>query len=360
LSLASFIQDHREQIVQAWMARVAGLPAAQGQSWGMLRDHVPQMLDEIARVLDGDSIPAGALEALAARHAQLRFKKGYDPRQVIAEYQALRRSIIQLYDTWIAEVPRDLLRPVSRFNEMLDLAIADAVEQFWNDHDRARDVFVAILGHDLRTPLQSISIGAQTLLARGERLDDATIKVAVRTAAAASRMETMIRDLLDFARGRLGGGIPVDRTRTDLGAVAAHVVDEITVAYRDREIELARAGGPLIGWWDRERMAQAITNLVSNAIEHGQDPVRVTLSVRPDDEVTIMVENRGEIDAERQTRLFEPFARDPSHRRPTGLGLGLYIVREIARAHGGRVELESKDDRTRFTLIVPRGADPSP
>lgn len=358
MSLASFIQDHREQIVQAWMTRVSTLPAARGQSWGMLRDHVPQMLDEIARVLDGDTIPPGALERLAARHASMRYRKGYDPRQVVAEYQALRQSLLSMYDATLGEMPRDLLRPVSAFNEMLDVAIADAVEQFVTERDRAREIFVAILGHDLRTPLQTIAMGAQALLERGEALDDRTIKVAVRSAAAASRMERMIRDLLDFARGRLGDGIPVEPSRTDLGATAAHVIDELTVAYRDREIELARTGGRLIGWWDRERLVQAISNLVCNAIEHGRDPVRVTLTGRDEpDQVEIVVENRGEIGAEQQTRIFEPFARDPEQARPNGLGLGLYIVREIARAHGGRVELESKDDRTRFTMILPRGRE---
>ena len=356
MSLASFIQDHREQIVQAWMARISALPAARGQSWGMLRDHVPQMLDEIVRLLDGDTIPTGALEALAARHAAMRYRKGYDPRQVVAEYQALRRSILTMYDATLGEMPRDLLRPVSAFNEMLDVAIADAIAQFVDERDRAREIFVAILGHDLRTPLQTIAMGAQSLLERGEALDDRTIKVAVRSAAAASRMERMIRDLLDFARGRLGDGIPVEPSRTDLGAIGAHVVDELTLLYRDHEIELARTGGRLIGWWDRERLVQAITNLVCNAIEHGRDPVRVTLTGRDDpDEVEIAVENRGAIDDDRQTRIFEPFARDPNQPRSSGLGLGLYIVREIARAHGGVVKLESKDDRTRFALVLPRG-----
>lgn len=349
--LAQFLRDSRETVVAAWLTQIEKLPSAAGKPWGLLRDHIPDILDQLAAALEQGETNDGALDRLAGEHAALRFRTGYDLRQVVLEYQALRQTILTLYAQ--SQPPyTSTLRPVTSMDRSLDEAIGDAVDRFMDERDKARDVFVGILGHDLRTPLQTISIAADLFLGRQDVLPPPFVAAATSAKRAAHRMERMIEDLLDFARGRLGGGIPITPTDANLRAVARGIVDELAAGHPDRSIAcLAVASGDFDGQWDAPRIGQAISNLVANAIEHGGDPIEVE-TLDQGEHVRVEVRNAGTIPDEIRPTLLQPFHRGKSG---TGLGLGLYVVDEIARAHGGRVDIESTPERgTRVSLVLPR------
>ncbi len=213
-----------------------------------------------------------------------------------------------------------------------------------------REQFIAVLGHDLRNPLSTILMSA-TGLWRSGKLPPGLDKAVASIARAAERMNRMIGDLLDLARGRLAGGIPITPTMSDMGEVCRIAVEEMSVAHPERSVSL-QADGSCWGEWDRDRAQQAVGNVVANAVQHGRDPVVVSLA-GSDDEVVVAVTNSGDpIPEDRLRVLFELYSRAGGSR---GLGLGLYIVSEILRAHGGKVEVAfSKENGTTFSLHWPR------
>lgn len=218
-----------------------------------------------------------------------------------------------------------------------------------------REQFIAVLGHDLRNPLSSILMSAGFLLALPQEPRQRT--VLERIQGSGERMSRMIDDILDFARGRLGGGMTLTVERVEVDDLVGQVVDEVASARPDRAVRFAPAGAgtaPL----DRSRVAQMLSNLVSNAVEHGSpgEPVEIS-ATSVGDRVVLAVANRGEpIAPEVVARLFEPYVR-PERKGPRpGLGLGLYIAAEIARAHGGSIRAESSVEAgTTFTVELPRG-----
>ncbi len=216
-----------------------------------------------------------------------------------------------------------------------------------------RDRLLGVLGHDLKNPLNVITLAAEELLASGE---PRYAQLGSRIKSNARRMGRMVEDLLDYARGDLGEGIPIQRSRLYLDDLCRAVLEEVSVAHPDRRVELV-CEGPVLGLWDSDRLRQAVTNLLTNALQHGEDPVRIRLRPAPGQQL-VEVSNRGApIPEEERPRLFEPFyRREAARRRSQGLGLGLYIVRQIAEAHGGRVEVQSSDAETVFRLRLPRAA----
>jgi len=219
--------------------------------------------------------------------------------------------------------------------------------------EEAREQFIAILGHDLRNPVGSISMAAQLLLRTD--LPEEQRQTVERIARSAGRIEGMIRDLLDFARGRLGGGIPIKRQPCDLGRICIEQVAEMKQAHPGRAIT-CEATDNLQGEFDPDRLEQVISNLIGNAIQHGMDPIRVT--AREDgDGMIVFVHNEGQpIPAPVISEIFEPFHRR-AEERTEGLGLGLYIVSEIVSAHGGTISVTSSEgEGTTFTIRWPRRA----
>jgi signal transduction histidine kinase len=170
----------------------------------------------------------------------------------------------------------------------------------------------------------------------------------------------MISDLLDFTRGRLGGGIPIAPARIALRPLIQRVVEEAGAAHPGAHIRLTGASDDLEGEWDPDRLAQLVTNLIGNAIQHGRPraPVRVTLEERGP-RVLIQVHNQGPpIPPGELTHVFEPFRRAAGDAVAPGLGLGLFIVQEIARAHGGEVTARSDALGTDFQVSLPRAQSP--
>ena len=334
------------------------LPSAEGLTPPSLRDHVPAILDRLADAVDRGNHGPQPLEDLAAQHALVRFHEGYDLRQIVAEYRLLRCVIAELYHEHgdLSPESRPKMKPLRVMHEAVDRAIGQAVDQYAVERDRVRDRFIAILGHDLRDPLNTILFTANAQLSNLSEGDSGTVTAAARTRTAAERMDRMIRDLLDFARGRLGGGFTIVPTRFDARTLIAHAVQDIAHVNPDRDVRCAaeRATGDFDVNWDNDRIAQVVANLVGNALTHGQDPVIIQVADKGD-EISIEVSNRGEIPSDVLPRLFDPFVETPTTGRH-GLGLGLYIVQQIAQAHGGKVQGESSNGMTTMKVTLPRAA----
>jgi signal transduction histidine kinase len=218
-----------------------------------------------------------------------------------------------------------------------------------------RERFVGIVSHDLRNPLNSIAAAAGILL-RSPELAASLTRPAQRILANVDRMTSMISDLLDFTRGRLGGGIPIVPAVADLAQIVGRVVDEYHGTHPTRRIDCAMLGDTR-GVWDAERLAQVVANLLGNALQHGDPthPIRVELTGEAE-EVALTVQNAGEpIRAEFLPRVFDPFERaTEGSAAPTGLGLGLFIASEVVRAHGGKIEVTSNARTTTFSVRLPR------
>jgi len=221
---------------------------------------------------------------------------------------------------------------------------------------REKDTTIGILAHDLRNPLAAIMTSADLLAYRPWAPDKAQ-RIAERINRSGRRMTLMIRDILDYARGRLGGGIPLKRQLTDLAVLSHAVVDEIRAGHPTVRIEVETAGR-LTGEWDPARIEQALSNLLANAVQHGGDDVRLVASGEERDQVVVTVRNSGQpIPHEHLASLFDAFKKGDTS--PAGLGLGLFIVREIVRAHEGSVAVSSSAEGTVFSFRLPRASSPS-
>jgi signal transduction histidine kinase len=224
-------------------------------------------------------------------------------------------------------------------------------------------MFLAILGHDLRTPLGAVIMSAEFMLETKE-LAEPHLTLTSRMLSSSRRMEHLIGDLLDFTRSRLGGGIPIERATMSMDKVVHDVVDEIAAAHPGRTFNIdARTGQQ--GEWDCARISQALTNLIVNAIDHGADGTVVTATVEGgDNEICVAVHNRGApISPSQLNGIFNPMKTSEESNGSTGsqanLGLGLYIAERIVHAHNGRLDVESSEaGGTTFTMRLPRTVQP--
>jgi len=232
------------------------------------------------------------------------------------------------------------------------LALADELRQR-SETLRLNEMFTAVLSHDLRNPLNAILTGASLLQIRSD--DPAVRETAARILSSVQRMNTMISDMLDLTRARLAGGIPLNRSAANLATVVDSVLQEARMAHPDRTVEVL-VEGDLTGEWDVDRLQQIASNLVGNAIQHGENtaPIVIRVNGSSPDHVMLSVANAGVILPAILPSIFDPFH---SGRRGVGegLGLGLYIVRQITEAHRGTISVDSKPDSgTVFTVRIPR------
>jgi signal transduction histidine kinase len=370
IRLASFIRDNTEQILAEWETFARSLPQGASMDVEALRDHAKEMLEVIARELGTPRTPQklardaegqkdfGDERATAAQgHGAGRAERGFTIAEMVAEFRALRVSVLSLWMSGRHQFDAIDFLDMSRFHEAIDQAIAESATRYAGDLDRTKDRFIAILGHDLRSPLNAIVMSAAFLFEEGD-LHGPSRGLVARIAASAKTINNLVADLLDFARIRFGVGIPIQVGPMDLGAVITEVIAEVTASHPESHVQVEVAG-ELRGEWDSRRLAQALTNLVTNAVEHGsaKSPIQVVARGTAN-EITISVHNDGlVIPPERLARLFDAMAptKDDETRGKHHLGLGLYIVHSIIAAHAGSVHVDSSSDEgTTFTLRLPR------
>jgi signal transduction histidine kinase len=382
MRLRSFIGNNLDEILVDWVAFARDqLPAAANLDEAALLDHGRLILEEIAADMgrpqgdderqaksEGDSASASASAHVPSRsHARERERQGFRIEQMVAEYRALRATVLRLWTTASSSVQVEDLEDVTRFNEAVDQAIAESLQVFVAEVDRARDLFLGMLGHDLRGPLSTIANSA-TLEMRTRPNDSPRAAIILRSVA---QMKALLDDLVEYTRHRLGSGLAIAPATLQLDHFARNTLDEIEAISRGRVLEL-EVEGDLQGEWDARRLHQALSNLVFNALKYGfpNSPIRISLDGTREDEVVLAVENTGDpIPQGLLPTLFDPLVRAAdkdgsadSQVAGANLGLGLYVVREIANAHGGTVEVTSDDSATRFELRLPRicvrGSDP--
>lgn len=372
-----FIQEHIEDILAEWDAFARSIqPDARQLSAERLRDHAREMLDTITADMASEQTAAeqkskseghdarseSAEDSAAEMHAVHRLAEGFTVNEMVAEYRALRASVVRLWTREMDQADRSNLDELTRFNESVDTALCESIRRYTYRIERGRDLLLGALGHDLRSPLGAMLQSAHYLL-RSDTLDGNQTKAATRILNSGLRMKGMISDLLDFATTRLGNVLQLSVTDMDIGESCRAVCEELAALHPNRSVQFD-SSGDLRGCWDPARMAQLLSNLVGNAIQHGAADGPVSLRATGSAaHVRIEIHNLGRpISPAQKLRLFEPLARGPVEESldPTierSVGLGLYIASEIAKAHGGELKLTASDETgTTFCALLPRTA----
>ena len=370
-SLATFIRDNTEPILLEWETFARSLPSASGMDITALRDHAKKMLGVIAEDLDrpqsageqskkaqgkSDAAEKGAIPTAAQEHGSGRAESGFTVEHMVAEFRALRASVIRLWIADAADMRLTHLEDVTRFNEAIDQAIAESISKFSEEVTESKERFLAILGHDLRTPLSAI-ITSSTFMLDTEQLDEPFKTLVAGNASSARRMNEMVEDLLDFTRTRFGDAMPSERMDSDLRTIIHGVVAEVSASHPSGTLQ-TRITGDMRGDWDAARLAQALTNLISNAVQHGENsPIRIAAKATPST-VVISIQNYGPVIPKAKLKTIFSATKQP--RQVSGgdrrhLGLGLYIVEKIITAHSGSIKVQSSAKQgTVFTLNLPR------
>lgn len=336
-----------------------------------LRDHARQMLIAIADDLgtqQSDHERAAKSKGLGERedgdtaaetHAQARLLSGYTVVQLVSEYRALRSSVLSLWSVASKDDHKTDGADMTRFNEAVDQALAESVGRYEQLVRQSQNMFLAILGHDLRNPLGAVVMGSSFLM-QAPDLAPRYALTATRMFNSGKRMSSLVDDLIDFTRTHLGVAMPIHVRRGDLVAVCRQVVEELRTFHPERIIDIhtpARIEAVL----DDGRIAQMLSNLIGNAIQHGAagQPVAVTVAIAGD-QIVIKINNHGQvIPANKLSSIFDPLVRVVNYASTdaaehTSLGIGLYIAREIVLAHGGLIQVESgATDGTTFCVSLP-------
>jgi signal transduction histidine kinase len=352
--IASFLRHEQATIAVLWEREVRADQPAIAPSRPVLSDHLAQVLDGLADYIDGNVDRAEeAFGALVEGPALARLGYGVGLETLTREYSKLRMVLMKrLLMLGITE-PRD---SILAMHEGMDRAMSEAMTRYAARREEVRERFITILGHDLRDPLATAIISANGLAAN-PRIDKEHRMVASRISRACSRMQRMINDVLDFARGHLGSGIPAHPVPADMGDIIRAATDEAIGANPQRKIT-CDIHGDLHGIFDRDRVHQAITNLIANAVHHTHDSIEIIAHEAEDHHavITEVISHGSPIPDDIRRRIFDPFASfaDDGPSRRHGLGLGLYIVQQIALAHGGTCNVDVRPDANAFVITWPR------
>jgi signal transduction histidine kinase len=381
MRLAQFIAANMERILSEWDAFArTRTPAAADMDRRALRNAARELLESMCEHIETGEHAEGSRQTRQAptaqdpeiaehsrEHASQRFGEGFTLNQMVSEYHALGQTVLRLWAQEESSLDRDVFTDVVRFDEALNQAQAESIRRYARELEQARELFMSALGHDLRSPLGAILLSAEFLLER-DSLEGRQRKSAEQIHRSAIRMHHMIDDLRDFTRTRLGPGLPIAPSRFDPLELVREAVDEARSSHPEREVELEQPDHALTVTWDVSRIGQMLTNLIDNAMQYAEGNTSVLLRVReePGDVVVLSVHNAGtSIPPSLQETIFDPFVRageplSSGGRREGGLGLGLYIARQIAEAHGGTLNVVSSDpDATVFEARLPHHAQPS-
>ena len=372
MRLSNFIRQSSNEIVghSVDFARSLEPLANDAIDIAILRDHLPLVLEAIATDLDtpqtrdesirksqgrADSIVA---ETAAETHGRLRASTGLSIEQVVAEFRVLRAVVIRLWLEAITHIDAAQVMDLVRFNEAIDQAIAESVTFHSTEVGRWRDMMLAVISHDLRGPLQAVVGTTEVLSLKASELYAPYVGAISRSVL---RLTQLLDSLLDYSKAQLGSGLPLEKSEVDLSVACEAEIELLRAAHPVATIEFA-ASGLSIGSFDAGRIREALANLVSNAVQYRSPGTAIRVSVHGTaHDVTVTVVNQGEeIPTESLHGLFEPLRRRELE-NPAGprrnLGIGLFVVREIAKAHGGEAGARASGGESTFFLRVPKHVD---
>ena len=375
MKLSLFITAHLKEILFEWDIFAKSLfPAPITPSPLILRDHAREILLEVVSDIEKSQTAAQQKEKSerqladdldrstpAAVHGALRQAIGFTLVQLTSEYRALRATVLRLWTPHMPPHTAETSRDMMRFNEAIDQALAESVVTYSENADRTRDTFLAILGHDLRSPLFTLSL-ASDFLTRPSIGTTETRHMGARIARSTSNMTAMINDLVEYARTQLGGRIPLTLQPENLHAICQAALDDARAGHPGCPFKL-EGSGDLAGCFDAPRLQQLFSNLLNNAAQYRSDTHPVTITAQGDaDTVTVRICNFGPvIPAASLQAIFDPLVQlsvedGASKGAPSSsMGLGLFIVREITEAHGGTISVASSEQSgTVFTVTLPR------
>lgn len=369
-AISGLIAGQLQPIVDEWVEFARSkVPPSQDFTTDELADHAAVLLLAIAADLRDAQVPAKSqggrcanapdITQVARDHAEQRFVQGFTFDHLVSEFRALRASVLRRWTGQIDVPQQEDLDDLIRFGEAMDQALSASALLYAKKVEASRNLLLGVLGHDLRTPVGVIQMSA-TYLLRTDRLDGAQTQATARILTSSQRIAAMVTDILDFTQTAFGVTLPLTPAPADMGALARAIVTEVTALVPGSRVELSTEGD-LTGRWDGSRISQMLSNLLANAVQHGDRTQAVTVRAWDDGpQVRLEVSNAGiPIGHQALKTLFLPLRQAPAaegERRTgsSGLGLGLYITREIALAHGGQVEVESTSDGTTFSVRLPR------
>lgn len=386
MRLAEFILANIEPILAEWEAFARSLSPGADMTIVELRDDAGSILLATARDMQnrqslqqqeskskGDGGASGTasdrLDIASDMHGVERVSSGFHITDVVSEYRALRASVLRLWRKSLPQPDLNDIDDLTRFNESLDQSLARGVASYSTRVDDSRQMFLAILGHDLRNPLSTIRTAAYLVSLNNE--DPATVNAVSLINTSTDSMVKLISDLIDFSSSGLGRAMPLHREPVDLERLCLEVIASYRITHPHRALRF-HADGDISGVWDAGRIRQVVSNLMGNALQHGSPDGPIVLSATStrasstasafgESAVVLSVHNEGPpIPPDLLPTLFDPLKRyatreSAADRTPGSVGLGLYIVREIVAAKGGTVSVSSTaEEGTTFTVCIPR------
>jgi signal transduction histidine kinase len=373
MRLSEFIVLHVDRIVDEWEQFAKTItPAAESMDRTALRDHSRSILlaaardmtkpqsasEQLAKARGEGPEKTPSLDEAGASHGELRHTVGFDLVQMTSEFRHLRACVIRLWVNSLDSPDIAYFQDMIRFNEAIDEALAESTAAYAEQVNHSRDIFLAILGHDLRAPLQAVSMSTEMLM-RKTNLEGDALTCALRIKRGTRHMAAMIGDLLELVRSRLGKSLPIEPAPMDLADTVREAIAQACAAHPQRVPTLS-VEGDTQGVWDGRKLDQMLQNLIGNALQHGSNNSAVKLTLRGEaDSVRLTVHNDGApIPPEALPTIFDPLVRsaDEALNGPTtSLGLGLFIVKEVVKAHQGTIDVSSNEaDGTMFTVVLPR------
>jgi signal transduction histidine kinase len=374
MRLADFIRTNVDPIVAEWVkfARTR-TPASDNMTKLALKDHIVELLQFVADDLEspqskneqvqksrGLGIPGGEFARSAAEiHASLRLSEGFNIDQMVSEYRALRASVVKLWVATTEVLPATDLEDMTRFNEAIDQAMAESVAEYTKMVNQSRDLFLGVLGHDLRNPIGATLMAARRMVKHGEANSKESL-LSGQIAISMDRAISILDDLLEVTRSAFGSELPLVPTPMNMGELGTQLVGEMRTLSEGKQIEIEIVGD-VQGEWDRPKMGQVFSNLIGNALQYSPSDSAVTVTItEQEDQVLISVHNDGDpIPLDEQKSVFKSLTRGRDRGSEgagsTNLGLGLFIAHKMIVAHGGTISVDSTQEQgTTFSAVLPK------
>ncbi|RYZ06138.1 MAG: HAMP domain-containing histidine kinase [Myxococcales bacterium] len=353
-AVAQCIRARQRDIASAWELAVASERPELGSAEETERTrYLPEFLQRLADSAEADQGRGSpAFLEVARQHALERLRAGSTLEELSLEYALLRKVLLEQLQS--AEPAAPSLEGFVRLNEALDHATELAVRCYEEQRSSQGERFVRLLGHDLRNPLNAASIAADALN-RSEALSDRGQKRLSTIARANARMGRLIENMLDFARSYFGGNLPLLLEEGDWGEVCEAVFEEVRAENPERQLVLTKSGN-LSGAFDRERLRQAVCNMLGNALEHGKDPIELAVLEEAGEGrpvIVTRVTSRGQTVPPGSIKSLNPLA-EPKVSSGSNARMGLYVTSLIAKAHGADCDVSSDGAETTFSVRWPR------